>query len=186
MFWNSENEVVLFLDFLEYFCYEGAFFVQPVLFYCCPVKPTANVDSIKKIGGWRLRIPPRFCNFAASKRQNLQNHGQRYNKFWNSRIRRGDKNARQGRNSANLRQIASRRAHQTAWCLPTGIGRIARGQFRDTSQNCIGAACAKSGVQREMGHQVARHVLHAVASAEIDAWQGTDDLTVLITVWSAT
>ena len=33
----------------------------------------------------------------------------------------------------------------------------------------VRAACAQSGMKREMGHQVARHILHAVTATEIDA-----------------
>ena len=40
-----------------------------------------------------------------------------------------------------------------------GIGRISRGQLRNPSQDSVGTACAKSGMKREMGHQVARNVL---------------------------
>ena len=63
-----------------------------------------------------------------------------------------------------------------------GISRINCSQLRNSSQDGIGAACAKSGVQREMGHQVARHVLHAVAATEVDACQRTCNLAVLIAI----
>ena len=58
--------------------------------------------------------------------------------------------------------------------------RFGRGQFRNTSEDGAGTAYAKSGVQREMGHQMARHVLHTVTATEIDACQRTCNLAVLI------
>ena len=47
------------------------------------------------------------------------------------------------------------------------IGRISRGQLRNPSQDSVGTACAKSGMKREMGHQVALHILHTVAATEV-------------------
>ena len=47
------------------------------------------------------------------------------------------------------------------------IGRVGAAQLRDSPENSVRAACAKSGMKREMGHQMARHILHAVVSAEI-------------------
>ena len=44
----------------------------------------------------------------------------------------------------------------------------------------VRAACAKCGMQREMGHQVARNVLHAVTATEVDACQRTCNLAVLV------
>ena len=46
--------------------------------------------------------------------------------------------------------------------------RVGAAQLRDSPENSVRAACAKSGMKREMGHQMARHILHAVVSAEID------------------
>ena len=65
-----------------------------------------------------------------------------------------------------------------------GIGRINCGQLRNPSQDGVWAACAQSRMKREMGHQVARHVLNAVTATEVDAWQRTRDLAILIAVWS--
>ena len=53
-------------------------------------------------------------------------------------------------------------------CLRS-IGRVGAAQLGDSPENGVGAASAESGVKREMGHQVARHILHAAASAEVDA-----------------
>lgn len=41
-----------------------------------------------------------------------------------------------------------------------GIGRISCSQFRNPSQDSVRAACAKSGMKREMGHQLDLHVLN--------------------------
>ena len=48
------------------------------------------------------------------------------------------------------------------------IGRVGAAQLRDSPENCVRAACAKSGMKREMGHQMARHILHTVAATEVD------------------
>ena len=58
-----------------------------------------------------------------------------------------------------------------------------RGQFWNRSQDCVRAACAKCGMQRDMGHQMARNVLHAVTATEVDACQWTCNLAVLIAEW---
>ena len=52
--------------------------------------------------------------------------------------------------------------------LIRSIGDVILCQFLDGSEDGVRTACAKSGMKREMGHQVARYVLHAVVSAEID------------------
>ena len=46
--------------------------------------------------------------------------------------------------------------------------RVGAAQLRDSPENCVRAACAKSGMKREMGHQMARHILHTVAATEVD------------------
>ena len=65
------------------------------------------------------------------------------------------------------------------------IGRIAHGQFWNRSQNSVRTTCAQSGMKREMGHQVAGHILHTVATTEVDACQWTYNLTILIAEWCA-
>ena len=57
-------------------------------------------------------------------------------------------------------------AHIALACVGC-IGRVGAAQLRDSPENSVRAACAKSGMKREMGHQMARHILHAVVSAEI-------------------
>ena len=48
------------------------------------------------------------------------------------------------------------------------IGRVGAAQLGDSPENCVRAARAKSGMKREMGHQVARHILHTVAATEVE------------------
>ena len=48
------------------------------------------------------------------------------------------------------------------------IGRVGAAQLGDSHENCVRAARAKSGMKREMGHQMARHILHTVAATEVD------------------
>ena len=64
-------------------------------------------------------------------------------------------------------------------CLRS-IRRVGCSQFRNPSQDSVRTACAKSGVKREMGHQVTRHILNAMASSEVEACQRIDNLAVLI------
>ena len=61
------------------------------------------------------------------------------------------------------------RVEIVAFTCVGSVGRITRGQFRNASQDSVGAACAKSGVKGEMGHQVACHILHAVTAIEVNA-----------------
>ena len=58
-------------------------------------------------------------------------------------------------------------AHIALACVGC-IGRVGAAQLRDFPENGVRAACAKSGMKREMGHQMARHILHTVAATEID------------------
>ena len=51
------------------------------------------------------------------------------------------------------------------------IGDVFLCQFPDGSEDGVRAACAKCGMQREMGHQVARNVLHAVTATKVDTCQ---------------
>ena len=48
------------------------------------------------------------------------------------------------------------------------IGRVGAAQLGDSPENCVRAAHAKSGMKREMGHQMARHILHTVAATEVE------------------
>ena len=48
------------------------------------------------------------------------------------------------------------------------IGRVGGAQLGDSPENCVRAARAKSGMKREMGHQMARHILHTVAATEVE------------------
>ena len=57
-------------------------------------------------------------------------------------------------------------AHIALACVGC-IGRVGAAQLRDFPENGVRAACAKSGMKREMGHQMARHILHAVAATEV-------------------
>ena len=63
-----------------------------------------------------------------------------------------------------------------------GLGRVAGAQFLDAAKNGVRGAGAKSGMLREVRHQVARHVLHTVTTAEVNTQQRSDNLTVLVTV----
>ena len=58
--------------------------------------------------------------------------------------------------------------------------RVGAAQLRDSPENCVRAASAKSGMKREMGHQMGRHILHTVAATEVDTRQRTHNLAVLI------
>ena len=57
-------------------------------------------------------------------------------------------------------------AHIALACVGC-IGRVGAAQLRDSPENSVRAACAESGMKREMGHQMARHILHAVAATEV-------------------
>ena len=48
-------------------------------------------------------------------------------------------------------------AHIALACVGC-IGRVGAAQLRDSPENSVRAACAKSGMKREMGHQMARHI----------------------------
>jgi len=43
-----------------------------------------------------------------------------------------------------------------------------RGCVEVIAPSRVRAACAKGGMKREMGHQVARHVLHTVTTTEVN------------------
>lgn len=62
------------------------------------------------------------------------------------------------------------------------VCRIGDGQFWNTPSDCVGTAGAQGGMKRQVGHQVAYQVLHAVAATEISTRQRTDNLDVPITV----
>ena len=59
-------------------------------------------------------------------------------------------------------------AHSSCLCRMYRSFWRSAAQLRDSPENSVRAACAKSGMKREMGHQMARHILHTVVSAEID------------------
>ena len=58
-------------------------------------------------------------------------------------------------------------AHIALACVGC-IGRVGAAQLRDSPENCVRAACAKSGMKRAMWHQMASHILHTVAATEVD------------------
>ena len=49
--------------------------------------------------------------------------------------------------------------------------RVGAAQLRDSPENCVRAAFAKSGMKREMGHRMGRHIIHTVAATEVDTRQ---------------
>ena len=68
------------------------------------------------------------------------------------------------------------------------LGRVADVLFRqlpNRPEDGVGAACAERGVEREVGHEVARDDLDACAAAEVDAHQRADDLAVTVSVGPA-
>ena len=58
------------------------------------------------------------------------------------------------------------------------IGRVGAAQLRDSPENCVRVAFAKSGMKREMGHQMGRHIIHTVAATEVDTRQRIHNLAL--------
>ena len=56
--------------------------------------------------------------------------------------------------------------------------RVGAAQLRDSPENCVRAAFAKSGMKREMGHQMGRHIIHTVAATEVDTRQRIHNLAL--------
>ena len=63
--------------------------------------------------------------------------------------------------------------------------KVILGKFLYGSENCVGTACAKCRMKREVVHQMSGDILYAWAATEINAHKRTDDFAVLITIQPA-